>query len=515
MAYNLLQADPNAHADAARMLEDAASRIETLTASAARTLNTQCAEMAGTEPAARDWAAGYDQHAVAAFEALSAYVTAVRSTAWSLRSTAHGYAAAESANSGSGSEDPAFSYPGAVQACDGFELSSSYGGFEKPPEWLSLLDKYVVADLWPTGDVTKLHTAGETLNRLAADLDSVSASQIRSALRYFAGTNTPELPRIEATVNGHHDDLSSITTQLRTVAQSATAHGDNILNTREETGVQVTEMLAALVATEVIAAVLAGFTAGLSEVLAAGGDIAELAIYGARISAILEKFAAVTRSVFSFFDNSDFISDFASTVLKGGYRFAAKSVVSSAIVAGPYTVVDLGVHSVFQRDTFTEHLKFDLILGGVGTLVGGAVEEALGGFQSFQETGRAPAGETVVPESHAQHRLNAPESPGNTSGRPLAGRHRAPVTTGTLTAESKALVAKGLEDYKTGELIPERVSRFAAGAVTGLVTEQIVDPKGRPNFVHVLLDGLKDATHSGIFPENASTLGAGSVAAAH
>lgn len=281
----VLDVEPVAYCDAALVLADvvavvAASSWTTLTSR----LDAACG-MAGSDDAGAAWGAAYDVVAAAAAAATEGVVQGCYWVAALLEQSGLNYARAEDASGpGGGCGWRANRWSSVSVSLGG--VSSAVGvGVPAPPGWSVL--QHVIGRLWPGGHQDLLHAAADAWVAAGNGLLSVLVDVDRAVIALLE-QRAPEVSAAVTVVQGMRSHVADLAGVYFDIADACTGYAAQLDRAHHAILAELTSFLEITVAIEAAGGLFALVTCGISELIAQGGETAEISRAGAAIRSVIE-----------------------------------------------------------------------------------------------------------------------------------------------------------------------------------------------------------------------------------
>jgi hypothetical protein len=357
---NQRRIDPTLYVQAADAFDAVATQSDTVGSSARSSLSS-FGRMAGDDPGGEQFAAGYDESAGAALQAV--FDIGIRANAFDRLFMACGANAASAEAYAAGLPFDSGSYPlrDARAPLNVAPPPTAFGGSGGEPHGWEFVTDFI-GMMWPNANTDQLDQAASAWTQVAGDLRSLATS-IRQGDDSLASLNSSELVRARAEVTDFATDVTDFATLLDDLATQCTDYASDVRDAHQE----VIEMLAQLVieiaATVAISAALSVFTFGASAAVGAGAMAARIAFIGGRILTILVRVGGTAARV------AVRIRAVRASLIPFALRFrkpatAAINIVSGTLAAGISEV------AVKQGDA-------NMLVALASGLVGGGVTEAI------------------------------------------------------------------------------------------------------------------------------------------
>ncbi|GAB2558130.1 WXG100-like domain-containing protein [Nocardia heshunensis] len=252
------------------------------------------AGMAGSDSVGQEWAKAYDQTAAEALKASAALVGACSDTRNLLAAGAYNHAVAEAAANHDAVPPPA---PPTLLPTPCFvdTVPSAAGdGIPEPFGW-SLI-KEAVGAMWPNGHQDELHAAEAAWHTAATDFRILSTEAAQS-VTLLQNQQSEEIPGAIAACTSHQTDLNSLGDICQLLGDACGEYAHHLDDAHHKILDELKEFAAEAVIGEAFFAVLAPFTAGISE--AAGNTAlgARIAVKARRVAAIIAELATKARAI--------------------------------------------------------------------------------------------------------------------------------------------------------------------------------------------------------------------------
>ncbi|WP_245535355.1 TNT domain-containing protein [Segniliparus rotundus] len=272
------------------------SRVEAAMSSAASVLAQALpgsGGMAGSDSGAQKWADKYDPVATDPQHGPLAATTDLRNGAAMMRDLL-AYSAANHHNADNpGAPVPA---PGTTPQHTAPSVPKAFGGGAGgEPGWWTFIAKYTEGFLWPNGDPAKLRAVAEAY-RKAAGFVREAAGHIPPAVGLIEQQAAPEVPSAARWCSILQDRMGDVAAQLDVLATACGNYAYQIEEAHKQIEEAAKDLAWQSAAIEVVGGVAAFFTAGISELIAQGGEASRLVAVGARIANICRSFATLAEA---------------------------------------------------------------------------------------------------------------------------------------------------------------------------------------------------------------------------
>ncbi|MFD0360093.1 hypothetical protein ACFQZZ_01350 [Nocardia sp. GCM10030253] len=243
--------------------------------------------MAGSDSAGTQWATTYDEAAAAALQSSSKLVSTCARISDLIAAGAHNHASAEAA--ANGIEPPPAPTP-SIDPCFAISAPSAGGGGGADPFGWSLI-KSVSGLMWPNGHQDQLRAAKDVWYAAAAALDTATLP-FPNAVGMLGNQQSPEIPASVATCSETSGNFLELQAAYREIGDACGEYAQHLDDAHSEILDELEDMAIETAAWEVGMAVLAPFTAGISELGGHGALVARIGIYAARIGRIIDRLVA-------------------------------------------------------------------------------------------------------------------------------------------------------------------------------------------------------------------------------
>lgn len=251
------------------------------------------ASMAGSDAAARGWAASYDQAAAAALGGAQDALNAALRLADLLERTGLNYAAAEADSAGHTRAGlPVGLCFGSRTVFLGTLPSAAGGSGGGPPGWG--LVAHLVGYAWPDGHQDRLHRAAAAWHEAACGLYDAS-HLVADAVYAIAQQSSPETDTAIDACRGLRDTIEYLAELFKTLGAQCTDYARFLDRAHAEMGHELTSLLAWTAAIETGGALLSVVSLGVAEAPTQGAAAARIAATAARVGAILARLAGSAR----------------------------------------------------------------------------------------------------------------------------------------------------------------------------------------------------------------------------
>lgn len=246
------------------------------------------AGMAGSDSIGQDWAKSYDEAAGLALQTSDQILAACTSTADLVTSGAHNHERAEAtanfANVPEPPRPPARMVPCVVTQA----LSAAGNGLPEPFGW-SIVKKAVAA-AWPNGHQDKLRTAQGAWNTAAADFRAL-AQRVTTATDLLGNQRSEEIPTTLAACTDRKNELSALANICQTLGSACGEYAGHLDEAHHKIISELAEFGFETVLWEAAFALLAPFTAGMSEIVGNSALVARAAAKARRIAEVISTLA--------------------------------------------------------------------------------------------------------------------------------------------------------------------------------------------------------------------------------
>ncbi|GAB4587661.1 WXG100-like domain-containing protein [Nocardia sp. IFM 10818] len=252
------------------------------------------AGMAGSDSVGQEWAAAYDQAASLAIAASADLATACAQTRNLIAAGVHNHAVAEAtANHG---DVPAPEPPQLLPPpCFVNSVPSAAGdGLPEPFGWSIVKD--LVGWAWPNGHQDQLRAADTAWHTAAADF-RILAQQVSQSVSLLQNQQSEEIPAAVAACTERQTDLNELADICAALGNSCGEYAQHLDDAHHEILEELKDFAVEAVAGEVLFAVLAPVTAGISEVAGNAALAARAAYRATRIAKIISELATKARAV--------------------------------------------------------------------------------------------------------------------------------------------------------------------------------------------------------------------------
>ena len=259
-----------------------------------------CGAMAGTDTGGEEWAAQYDPAAAKLVQTGCTMGSALANMANLLNGSLANHAGAEHGAmiypgeplADAGDSDPSHG----IEALSTPAPPSAAGGTGDQPGWWHWIASHVEGLLWPDADTGKLRTAGAAWIAAGhAISDQRYAVDAADAALY--AITSPEM----ADVHGACTDLSTYLSDLGAaylaIGKACNDYAQHVDDKHQEVEDELTSFIEWTIAIEGAGAVLAFFTAGISEAAAQAAEAGEVANAATKVIRILNELIELARTV--------------------------------------------------------------------------------------------------------------------------------------------------------------------------------------------------------------------------
>lgn len=286
-----LAVDPAGYLAAGSAVGDSVSGTVQDAAQALTARLSGLASMAGSDAAARGWAASYDEAARAALGGVQDALNAALQLADLLERTGINYATAE-ADSSAGATGP-------VPAGLGYgsrsvflgALPSATGGSGGGPAGWGLVS-HLVGYAWPNGHQDRLHRAATAWHESACGLYDAS-HLVADAVYVIAQQASPEADTAIDVCNGLRDTLEQLAELCKDLGMHCAEFAEFLDHAHAQVEHELTTLLAWTAAIESGGALLSLVSFGAAQAPTQGAEVARIAATAARISTILARLAGL------------------------------------------------------------------------------------------------------------------------------------------------------------------------------------------------------------------------------
>ena len=255
-----------------------------------------CGGMAGDDPAGTQWATDYDTAARTTLRATRSATNSVYHLAAMFAQTARNYEAAEQASTpapGRPAIDPML-LPDTVVSWGNDAPPPACGAGTSGPTGWSVVMHFVHA-VWPNGHQDRLHTAAAAWQASASALDRVGDEVLRAPAP-LEGDRLPEEADVHTVCRTVADRLSELAYAHRTLAHACTELAGHIDDAHASIEHELVSLLEWSAAIQVIGGLLSVVTLGGAEAPTQAEQVARIAATAAKITALIERFAALARA---------------------------------------------------------------------------------------------------------------------------------------------------------------------------------------------------------------------------
>jgi hypothetical protein len=242
------------------------------------------AGMAGSDSVGGQWASAYDEAAQLAISSSSKLATACGQTRDLIVVGAHNHRLAET---GSDTRNPTSPAPPqlSIAPCLAEDAPSAAGdGIPEPFGWSILAD--FVGFGWPNGHQDQLDAAKTAWHTASADYRTVAA-QVPRAVELLTNQQSPEIGIAVGTCQERQNDLNALADACQTLGDSCGEYAHHLDEAHHKILEEVKDFLIETAAAEAVFAVLAPFTATVSEWVGNTALAGRIAVRARRIAIII------------------------------------------------------------------------------------------------------------------------------------------------------------------------------------------------------------------------------------
>ncbi|PXX55603.1 hypothetical protein DFR70_12172 [Nocardia tenerifensis] len=249
---------------------------------------TANAGMAGSDSTGEDWARPYDEAAKLAIATSSQLVTAFGQVRELVVNGAYNHEVAEA--KANHKEVPPPPKPAPTPPANlSQEVPSAQGhGIPEPFGWSIIKD--IVGALWPNGDQDKLRAAGTAWHIAAGDFHTI-AGEASQGITLLSKQKSVEIETAVQTSKDRQSDLNDLGDACQSLGDACNEYANHLDEAHKKIIEELAEFAAEAVAGEVIFAILAPFTAGISEAVGNSALAARIAMKARRVATIIGELA--------------------------------------------------------------------------------------------------------------------------------------------------------------------------------------------------------------------------------
>lgn len=285
----VLDVEPSAYADAARLLGNEVAECLWLAWLGLQRALEETYGMAGTDDTAAVWGASYESAAAGVTAATQDAINGCYRLAALLERSGANYAGAEA--SSVGCRAPAGSGTRwATSSVSLGVLQSAVGiGLAPPPGWGLL--QHAIGRLWPDGHQDLLHAGAAAWLRAQSQVLSLLADLDRVVLELLL-QRAPEVQDAVTVVNAMRSHLADLAASYAGIGAACTAFAGYIDDAHHGIIGELTSFIEATAVIEAAGGLFAIVTFGTSELLAQGGEAVEVGRAASAVRSIIDALAA-------------------------------------------------------------------------------------------------------------------------------------------------------------------------------------------------------------------------------